>query len=364
MVSFIKKLFLQLLLSFCFTTLFAQEQWPSPEVEQMNRNAKQYMAAGNFQDAVTTYKQAIKVAPGIITLYRELGNALYLAGKYEEAEQVLTPLLANANVDVQCYIMLAEVEAADQHLKQAIRILNKGLEKFPASGNLYRQTGVVYDLENEHEEALNAWLNGIGKDPAFAPNYFYAANTYLDSKKVIWGIIYGETFLSMVHDTLRDDEIKGKLFKGYKILFDNLVQDDVPKYGESRKQPAVSDFEDAVMKVYAALTPVVSDGITTENLAMVRTRFLMQWGSEYGKKYPSSLFSYQDRVIRSGHFDMYNEWIFGRAESATEYKAWNEFHEGDMRRFLEWKNNNQLAPAINEFYNERDMRGMFGKKKK
>ena len=359
----IQKLFLQAVILFSATHVFAQTNWPTPEVGQMYHNAQAYVIAGNFKDAIITYKQAILLAPEIMILYRSLGDALYRSGNYDEAEKVLTPLLTKPDADVLCYILLAQSQAAQQNTKSAIATLKKGVTKFPASGLLYHETGNIFYLEKKQEAALNAWLDGISKEPGFSENYFDAANIYLGSDKVAWGIIYGEMFLAMAHDTTRDDTMKNKLFKAYKIMFDNFAQGDVPQYGKPAKHAPVNTFEVAVLQVYSTLTPVLSDGVTTENLAMVRTRFLMEWFSANSKKYPFSLFSYYDNVIRSGRFDMYNEWLFGKAESATEYNAWNTFHEGDMQRFLQWKSANQLTPAGNGLYNDRNMEGMFKKKK-
>ena len=358
MRSIIQKLFLQAVILFSATHVIAQPNWPSPEVEKMYRNAREYVAAGNFKDAIITYKQAIKLAPDVMILYRDLGDALSRSGNYDEAEKVLTPLLTKPGADVQCFLLLAQTHAARKNTKSAIAALKKGVTKFPASGLLYHETGNVFYLEKKQEAALNAWLDGISKEPAFAENYFDAANIYLSADKVLWGIIYGEMFLEMQHDTTGDDALKNKLFKAYKTMFDNFAQGEAPQYGKPSKHTTVNSFESAVQQVYSSLTPVVSDGITTENLTMVRTRFLMEWGTTYSKKYPFSLFSYLDNVIRSGRFDMYNEWLFGKAESAAEYKAWNEFHEGDMQRFLQWKSAYQFTPARNDFYNDRNMDGI------
>ncbi|MFI5196966.1 MAG: tetratricopeptide repeat protein [Chitinophagales bacterium] len=367
----IQKLFLQAVIFFSAIHAFAQVNWPAPEVGQMYRNAQEYVAAGNFKDAVITYKQAIILAPGIMILYRDLGDALYRSGNYNEAEQVLTPLLTKPEADAQCYQLLAVSQAAQQHTKHAMATLKKGLARFPESGLLYHETGKVYDLEKKQEAALNVWLDGISKEPGFAENYYDAASIYLSSDKSIlpagrqvWGLLYGEMFLAMEHDTTGDDAMKSKLFKAWKTMFDNIVQDEVPQYGKPVKHAPVTTFEAAVQQVYSSLTPVVSDGITTENLTMVRARFLMEWFSVYGKKYPFSYFTYLDNVIRSGHFDMYNEWLFGKAESAIQYEAWNTFHEGDMQRFLQWKSANRFTPAGNDSYNDRNIRPLFSKKKK
>ena len=50
-----------------------------------------------------------------------------------------------------------------------------------------------------------------------------------------------------------------------------------------------------------------------------------------------SFFCYHGLLIKTGHFDIYNEWLFGEAESPLEFNAWNNFHQGDIPRFLQWK---------------------------
>ena len=238
------------------------------------------------------------------------------------------------------------------------------MEKFPGSGVICNITGKILYENKQPAQALNAWLDGIQNDPRFDANYYDAASVYLRTKKVEWGILYGEIFLSMAHDTTYDVELKNKLFAGYKVMFENMVKGNAPKYGEVLKHNTANTFMDAVQNVYQSHTPVVSDGITTETLTMLRVRFLMDWFTAHDKKYPFSFFSYQEKLIKNGRFDVYSEWIFGHAESATQYSAWNEYHDGDMDRFLKWRPAHLFVPAGGEFYNDRDMEGLFEKKKK
>lgn len=360
----VQKLYLHTLLILFSMPAIAQERWPSPEVEQMYAHAREYALAGDLKDAITTYKQAILLAPAKTVLYKELGRCQYLSADYSEAEHTLSGLFTSKDADAECYQLLAASQAAGQKRKEARRTLKNGISLFPASGLLYGESGKEYADENKREDALNAWLDGIEQDPAFAQNYYEAALAYLSTETVLWGLIYAEEFLDMKHDTSKDDAVKNKLYTGYRKMFDNIVANDVPEYGHTRPKPDAKTFEDAVMKIYTALTPVVSDGITTETLTMVRTRFLMEWFSQYGNKYPFSLFSYHDDLVRSGHFDIYNEWLFGNAESRVQYDAWNQFHEGDIARFLQWQAGHAFSPAARQFYNSRDMEGLFAKKKK
>jgi len=356
-----QKLYPQFLLLFLTSYVNAQENWPTPEVEQMYHHAQQYMARGDINDAVITYKQALILAPDKIVLYKELGNALYLSRQFESAEETLAPVCAKPVADATCFQLLAASQAAQKNEKKATSTLQKGLERFPASGLLYHELGNVFSQENKPESALNAWLDGIAKDSEYAPNYYRAALSYLNTGKVLWGLLYGEMYLDMPHDTASDDSIKIKLFAGYKKMFDGFAADQTPQYGNAKREKPAKDFEEAVLRVYSGLTPVVSDGISTENLTMVRTRFLMDWFSSYSAKYPFSLFSYQDTLVKYGRFDIWNEWIFGKAESIPEYDAWNTFHDGAINRTRAWQSTHMLHPAPADNYNDRNMDGLFKK---
>jgi hypothetical protein len=360
-----QKLCLHFLLTLMATYVSAQESWPTPEVEQMYHHAQEYMARGDLNDAVITYKEVIALAPDKIVLYKELGNALYLSGKFEAVEETLAPVCTKEAADATCYRLLAASQAALYNRKKAITTLQSGLVRFPLSGLLYHEQGKIYTLEDKREDALNAWLDGIAKDPEYAPNYYEASLSYLNTDKVMWGLLYGEMYLDMLHDTTGDENIKDKLFAGYKTLFEGFVTEEAPQYGKPKNEKPAKNFEEAVMQVYSKLTPVISDGISTENLTMVRTRFLMDWFSGYNSKYPFSLFSYQDTLVSYGRFDIWNEWIFGKAESVPEYDAWNTFHDGAITRTKSWQSEHLLHPVVEDGYNDRDRDrdGLFEEKK-
>ncbi len=349
MPRFLKILFLYFLLPF---RAFAQDAWPSPEVEQMYHHAQDYAAMGNYRDAVTTYRQAIVLAPAMFVLYKELGRALYLSGNYKEAVQTLQPLIKKTGADAECFLLLAQSHLMQKDSKNARSVINRGLERFPSSGLLYNEQGRLFDLKDHREQALDSWREGIRKEPAFAANYAAAAKACFASGDAVWGLLYGEIYLNLSTDTTNDSAVRKMLFSGYKTMFDNLANESSKLAGENAKV-----FEDAVKETYLTLTPVVSDGITTESLTMVRTRFIMDWMDKSEKKYPPfSLFTYQDYLIRNGLFEIYNEWLFGNAESPAEYKAWTDFHPLEMYIFLQKKKEHPLVPETTDFYNQKNVR--------
>ena len=350
-----RKIFILFILLYTAYNVSAQDSWPSPEVAQMYRHAQDYVAMGNYADAIVTYKQVIILAPGKFILYEGLGKAQYLSGSYKEAEETLQPYIGDHEADEAFYDMLGASRAAQNDGKGAKAVLKKGLEHFPASGLLYYDMGHLYELEKKKEEAITAWVEGISNAPAYAQNYYAAARAYMNGDDVLQGLLYGEIYLDITQDTTGVDSLKEMLFAGYKTMFDDIASRSTTALGET--SPVINSFADAVEQTYVSLTPVVSDGITTENLTMVRTRFIMEWMDKYAGKYPYSLFTYQDYLIRNGLFDIYNEWLFGKAESTTEYNAWNQFHPGEMDIWLEKKREHPLKPLSSDVYDSRDIGG-------
>lgn len=155
-------------------TLSAQQSALSPEWEQMSRNAKEYENRGDYKNAIITYKQAIQLVPGNIVLYKELGNALYKSANYDEAEQTILPLISKKEADPACYQLLAAIQLARNETKKSKNTLQDGLTRFPSSGMLYFELGNLYYSEQKPEAALDAWLDGILKEPGYPRNYHEA----------------------------------------------------------------------------------------------------------------------------------------------------------------------------------------------
>ena len=366
----IKKFFAVVIIISCAFAAKAQDNQLSPELEQMLQHAREYVVVGNLKDAVTTYKQLHTLLPTNTEVSTELGDAYYRQGSYADAVKTLNALTARKDVTAQVYQLLGASKAALKQNKEARSTIEQGLSRFPDAGELSFQQGKIWMEENNEQDAVRAWCNGIAHDPDYAPNYREAATSFFNSDYVLWGLLYGEEYLAMGHDTTGDEAFKKSLFGAWKTFFDKIT--DEPK-GITYTPP-----EKAIISIYKQLTPVVSDGVTTENLTMVHTRFLMKWferpaQSDHmiteaeGNNYPIALFRYQDQMIRAGWFDIYQEWLFGQAESLTEYNAWNKFHEGMMPAFIHWHLDHQLSPVIITQpvqTSDENLKTLFSKKKK
>ena len=340
------------------TTATAQT-FPTPEAEQLYKQAREYLSNGNLRQAIPLYQQAIALAPDEVILYRDLANAWVLTGKYEEADKVITPVLDKGRGDESCYQIAANSKTGQKETKKARKILARGLEKFPHSGMLYHEWGKMYDDGNDEESALEKWLEGINADPGYRINYYEAARTYMLTQKPVWALIYGEIFINMEPLTPRGFETRKLVMAAYKKIFTSTAST-APKFGQSSYKAATS-FEEAVMKTFLKLAPVVSDGINTENLVMLRTRFMIDWQTSYAAKYPFSLFSFHEDLLRNGYFDAYNQWLFGRAENATQFEGWQKFHPEAIPAFEKYLATRPLRPTASDAYNDGKLKGLFAR---
>lgn len=362
-MKWLLKLELILLLTVSFKVQ-AQTEWPSPEVEQMYKDGRKLHTQGKLREAIMLYKRAILIAPNIIVLQRDLGQAYYLTGNYEEAENTLEAIIKNGAADEETYVTMAESLLALKEHKKAKSTLNKGLERFPHSGQLYHEIGKLYEEDQELRDALKAWLTGIEVDPAYHINYYEAARVYMTTSKTIWAILYGEIFVNLEQQTPRANETRTMLIAAYKRLFNSLAIGETPKFSSKKQAPAINGFEGAVYNTFLKLSPVVSDGINPENLTMLRARFIMDWRKQYSSQYSFTLFARQDEMLRNGYFDAYNQWLFGKSASMPEYEAWTKFHPEAIPDFEAWLQQHPFAAVAGDFYNDKVVEGIFAKKKK
>ena len=333
----------------------------NPEVESLYRSAQFFLASGAFTQAIAAYQQAINLAPAEPLLHRDLANAFLLSGNPQRAEKSIMPLIEKDRADAVSYAIAANVQLALKEDKKARKLLDAGIERYPHSGYLFHERGKLWENSGDELKALKEWVAGTVAEPTYHLNYYEAARMYMHTKEPLWAMLYGEIFVNLERATARSGETRKLLLAAYKRLF--LAQDAFGEqaFGKEGKVVAPQSFEEAVKTVFLRLAPVLSDGISTENLTMLRTRFIMNWtAAGFAEKYPFTLFQMHDDLLREGHFDAYNQWLFGRAENAAQYEAWNKFHPEAVRDYEAYYSAHPLLPmAIDAGYNMQISKKLF-----
>lgn len=332
--------------------------WPSPEAEQLYQTARNYLNNGNFAQAIASYQQAIQLAPGKVVLYRDMAQALLLSGNTAQAEKVINSILEKGRGDEGTYQIAASIQAAYKKPKAAERALNDGLKKFPNSGLLHHELGLLYEGQKWPADALKSWLKGIEADPGYRVNYFEAARSYLATDEFVWTIIYGEIFVNMERVTPRANEARKMLVSAYKRLYQRPDPTLVPEFGKSKKAKQ-SGFIDLVQQGLLQQAAVMTDGVTADNLLMARVRFLNQWQKTHARRYPCALFNYWDDLLRNGHFDAYNQWLFAPVINPAEYNSWKTFHPNAVPAFDAYQQQHPFMPKARQAYNESQVNKLY-----
>ncbi len=332
----------------------------------MYNHVEEFIIAKNYPSAITILKQAMILDPENTQLPEALGRVLFLNGQYDEAINTLKAIVEKATADnINTYHYLTLAYLCEGKTKPAMKYADLGLEKFISSGLLYNDKGKINVLNGNNKEALTSYLNGIDHSCIFSENYKDASQIYFKYGKNLLGAIYLEIYLNLPHDTTYDDTLKKQLYQGWENICKYNIVDKNTKKENSVAFWEKPNYEMAISTELFELSPTTSDGVSTENLTMLRTRFVMNYLKKYrATKLDFGLFDWQNEMIKNGKFDIYNEWLFGKAESEAGFNAWNTFHPGDMNRFLAWKVANPYPPLTVSSFLSFDFEDLFKKPKK
>lgn len=353
--------FFQILFVVLFTgTTVAAQDWSSPEIEQMYQQGMSTLSRGNATEAVAIFQKIVPLEPNSFAVKKALAQSYQLSGNHQNALLVLNPLFANNTADAECYRIASQSYVGIKEEKKAQKIIAEGISKNPNSGLLYYEQGLLFKTQKNYENALRSWLEGIANDPNFHLNYYEAAVAYVQTDQVIWAIIYGEIFVNKEPGTQRGNDTRILLLDAYQKLFFTPSKN---VNGDKLLNQAASSFEEAVRKTYLSLFFIVSDGITTENLIMLRSRFIISWSDHYAAQYPFSLYLFHNQLMTNGNFDLYNQWLFGKAENPQQYSTWSAAFAEDIAAFERFRVKNPLRlTALDNYNTKRNLKGLFADK--
>jgi tetratricopeptide (TPR) repeat protein len=304
-----------LLLAFAAVSFNALPQ--QQDAATLQETAKTFLKQGDYSNAILVLNRALQQEPGNMEIQRELAFAHYLQREFARSLEILKPMLEKRDADIQVYQLAGLVYKAQNDDKEAEKLYNKGVRKFPSSGVLYNEYGELLWYRQDYN-AIRQWEKGIEVDPNYSGNYYNAAKHYFFTTDKVWSIIYGEIFVNMESYSRRSIEIKNILLNSYKKLF---ADTDLLK-GQNTK----NEFTAAFLNTANRQSSIVSSGITPESLTMIRTRFVLDWDDKYASRLPYRLFEYHRQLLKEGLFDAYNQWLFGPVQNLTAYQNWTNSH--------------------------------------
>ncbi len=334
-----KKIFLFSLALFITGTIFSQPG----DLATLQQTARSFMIQGDYDNAILVLQRALQQDKNSLELQKDLVQCYYLKRDYNKALDGVKELVDRSDADVMTFQIAGNVYKALEEAKDCEKLYKQGLKKFPKSGPLYSEYGELLWATKDFS-AINQWEKGIEVDPGYAGNYYNAALFYFYTKDKVWNIVYGEIFVNMESLTERGAAMKELLFKSYKEKL--FAEADLMKGEENNKNAFAKAFLDCMNKQ----SSIMSRGVTMETLTMARTRFILDWFSNYAGRFPSRLFDYQQQLLREGMFEAYNQWLFGPVENLAAYDNWTRTHATEYNSFATFQKGRVFKVPTGQYY--------------
>ncbi len=320
------------------------------KAEQLGIKAIGIMDEGNFNKAVTLLLKAQKLDPARFDYPYEIGYALYQSKLYEQTIDWLKPLMEHPDASDVLYQLLGNAYDEMEYRDSAIWSYQRGIDKYPKSGKLYLESGIVEYRRKDYDRAIYYWEEGINAEPNFSSNYFWLGRTLSDSNLKIWSLMYGEIFMLLEPSTHRTQEMSEILYNVYNnsIEFESdstasvsLNKKVVIMADEFKKDPNIP-FELSFEVLFTlACTPDstrTNKELDIYTFSQIRQSFIRSWNE---RKFESNtLFDFHNKLIENNVFEAYNYWLLMMGD-VENYKIWFYNNNETFEKFSTYFNNNR-----------------------
>lgn len=341
----------KLILIFIISGIIFQSFSQSNEEKAINikKQAIELMDNGKIEESLKLLNQAQELDPENINIPYEIAFAYQLAKDYDKSIEIAKKLLKHKDVKYEIYQIIGNNYDMKGDREKAIKYYDKGLKKFPNSGPLYLEKGIVIASQEKWFEALDVWEAGIIADPTHASNYYYATQVLAQTEERIWAIYYGELFLNLESNTDRSLQISKILYDTYKVCLPIEKSKWSLNFSHKATNIVLGSLKDlkfsfetvhnlAMEKGYKGIEPE----FTIKNLIKIRKQFLTKWNEDYADRYPNLIFDYHNYLINANMFEPYNYWLLNNG-SIEEFEIWKENSGERFNNFVAWFKENKMT---------------------
>lgn len=317
--------------------------------ESKGMKAIELMDQGRYEESLNLLDEAIILDPDRFDYPYEKAYAYYLRKEYKKSIEILSQISSHNDVTDQSFQLFGNAYDMIGDSSKAIEIYNLGLKKFPNSGKLYLEKGIVFASHNNYNDAVKSFEMGVSKDPKFPSNYYRLAAIFSQTKNPIWGLFYGEIFMNLERNTKRTESISKLLFNIYKdniifetdtsfkITFAKLILDKIEDAKEF-KLPLKSFYE---MQIVLGTT-FAEKNKTIDDFSKIRTASIQNFNKNFESIYKNSLSDYHTKILNAGHLEAYNHWLMMRGDEEN-FEKWQEKNKFKWANFITWFKENSLT---------------------
>lgn len=165
------------------------DKWMSQSLKWNDKDADSWYVlgrirynSGDLQSAVACFQQALAIAPRNAKVENNLGLAYEGLNRIEDAVAAYRIAISwQQNVphpSEQPLLNLAIVQAHEEHLDEALRLLSQAAAIAPADPKIHQQLGEVYLRRGQLSEAQRELEEAVTLAPDTAPSHFLLGRVY------------------------------------------------------------------------------------------------------------------------------------------------------------------------------------------
>ena len=192
-----KALLLSLIMITASCAAVAQSTVDKNEVRRLRGEGIALADRGEYDKAIERYEQGLKIDPTNAGLKYETAFVYYQRKDYKGCAEQLEKILDDKEAEDLFYQLLGNSYDNLGDAGKAVATYDAGLKRFPRSGPLHLEAGIMAMEAKDYNRAVQYWETGIEAAPQFPSNYFWASKLYLQSSRPLWGFLYGEIFVNL-----------------------------------------------------------------------------------------------------------------------------------------------------------------------
>lgn len=310
------------------------------------------MDKGEIEASRCLLESAISNSPNHFRANYELAYLYTMLKQYDLGIKVLKNIEGSKDVTDRYYQLLGTLYDYKGMTDLSIEKYKEGIVKFPNSGRLYVELGMMHHKSNNVMKALNYYELGILADPMFSSNYYYAGLVLLNSSEPVWGLMYGEIFMNLEPHTERSKTMSKYMFETIKTnvcLTDTAFVASFTKENQLQFDSSSMSLEMPFPLLYqtcfnSAGRKAIEEGLDTLEIYTVGK--IHEYQIEHGKMYYNincndPLYIHLLQIQNAGFMEAYCMHLY-HGGAISDYFGWLSMNKDYYMEFFKWLDENKL----------------------
>lgn len=320
-------------------------------LNQYTAMSLRYLQANNLDSAMLFANKALEIDSIALDVNYNKALIWVKKGKHQKAIDLLEGKLNNPDARDYHYQLVASSYDIIGSKNTALKLLETALVKFPTSGRICYEIGIIQYSTDDKYQALITWNQGIERDPAFDGNYYHLANHYATQPNKIWALYYAECYVTLATNANKSKKLS-------KMMYDLLV--DNYRNGKFDLVDTSIDVVSRTISFEYMFASYLDSVFSTKKVApkKIGLKEINTLYSEYldsylrngmNDKFLNALIDYKKTIRDKGqkYLEVYNYTVFSNG-NPKELSLWLDKNENKYEECAKWLEKNNFAKFLSD----------------